>query len=107
MKPGIKAAKQVKVDQNGGYFQQRLDWPNPRIQADYVKVKFNLASDRPAKGDVYVLGQLNNWFPSPEYKLSYNEAKGFYETSIMVKQGVRLCLCGAGPKNRADGNRYV
>ena len=86
--PRYSSRQTGQVDQNGGYIQQRLDWPNPRIQADYVKVNFNLASPRPVKGDVYVLGQLNNWFPSQEFKMSYNESKGLYETSAMLKQGI-------------------
>jgi hypothetical protein len=86
--PRLTSRQTGQVDQNGFYFQQRLDWPNPSIQADYVKVKFNLAAQRKVKGEVFVLGALNNWFPSPEFKLSYNKEKAFYEGEFLLKQGV-------------------
>lgn len=87
-KPIYKSTPAGQPDQNGYYYQERMDWPMPSYQADYVQVNFRLAANKLPKGDVYVFGALTNWDALPEFKLTYNKDKGFYEGGSLLKQGV-------------------
>ncbi|MFK7968752.1 MAG: type IX secretion system plug protein domain-containing protein [Bacteroidia bacterium] len=77
-----------QLDRNGQYFLERMDWPNAAYQADYMKVNFRLDAKKNPKNKVYVIGAMSHWRPDPEFEMTYNDKTGFYEASIMMKQGV-------------------
>lgn len=77
-------------DNNGMYYNESFDNNHAFWQADYATVHFayippgNTAF--PGK-DVYLFGELTNYGDMPEAKMSFNEEKGGYETSLLLKQG--------------------
>lgn len=78
----------VLFDINGRYRIRRLDAANSATTADYVYVDFILKTDKPnTNSDVYVFGKLSDWQLKPRFKLQYNEARGAYQSQILLKQG--------------------
>ncbi len=62
---------------------------NNRYSEDYVFTHFTLKSDFPFEGgEVYVFGELTDWQIKEEAKLKYNSGFQFWETDILLKQGV-------------------
>ncbi|MFZ1750357.1 MAG: type IX secretion system plug protein domain-containing protein [Saprospiraceae bacterium] len=58
------------------------------IRSDYAEVTFVL--DRAVNLEnnaIYVLGGMNNWQPSEEFKLEYNAQRDIYTTTALLKQG--------------------
>ena len=56
---------------------------------DYVFTHFTLKSTFPfSDGDVYVFGELTDWQLQDEAKLHYNKEFDFWETDLLLKQGV-------------------
>jgi hypothetical protein len=58
------------------------------IRSDYTNVTFvlddmiNLQNE-----DIYVLGSMNNWLPSEEYRMKYDSKRDLYLTEVLLKQG--------------------
>ncbi|MEY3419812.1 MAG: hypothetical protein RIR48_92 [Bacteroidota bacterium] len=58
------------------------------IRSDYTNVTFvlddmiNLQDE-----DIYVLGSMNNWLPSEEYRMKYDSKRDLYLTEVVLKQG--------------------
>lgn len=58
------------------------------IRSDYTNVTFvlddmiNLQNE-----DIYVLGSMNNWLPSEEYRMKYDSKRDLYLTEVVLKQG--------------------
>ena len=76
------------ADFHGAYFIETKDWANSRIEAEYSDVYFTFKYDVPLiDGDVYILGELTNWYITPYNKLKYNYEKRAYETTLYLKQG--------------------
>jgi hypothetical protein len=75
-------------DLNGKYYIA-LDGDNdPDRDADYVYVYFSLpASQELIKGSLYISGALTNWSYTTDNKMIYNQLKGIYEGSLLLKQG--------------------
>lgn len=75
-------------DINGNFTIRTLDGDTPNIDADYSWVHFSMESWEDLTGkEVYVSGKLNNWTLNELNKLKYNNKRGLYETSILMKQG--------------------
>lgn len=75
-------------DINGNFTIRALYSEYPNIEADYTRVFFSLESLEDLKNkEVFVNGNFNNWQLTDENKLNYNSETGFYETSILLKQG--------------------
>lgn len=56
---------------------------------DYVFTHFTLKSTFPfSEGNVYVFGELTDWQLMDEAKLHYNKEFDFWETDLLLKQGV-------------------
>ena len=55
---------------------------------DYTYVTFNLNSFS-SEGDpaLYILGSFNNFQPSEECRMKYNEARKTYTCTLLLKQG--------------------
>ena len=76
------------VDFHGVYYIETKDWPNSRIEAEYSDVFFTLNYPVPLlDGDIYILGELTNWYITPYNKMTYNYEKKAYETTLYLKQG--------------------
>jgi hypothetical protein len=77
-------------DENGRYYIDASENINPFWQSDYATVNFtfvppgNIAF---AGRDVYLFGQLSNYDLREQNKTNWNESKGVYETSLLLKQG--------------------
>jgi len=77
-----------KADLNGQYFIDQEKARNKHIEADYIFVHFTLAEPYPVPEDVYVTGELTGWAASPSGKMKYNADKGYYECTLLLKQGL-------------------
>lgn len=59
------------------------------VRSDYTEVNFLL--DAPLvlepKQDIYILGSMNNWQPSDEYKMKYDGKRDMYDAQVLLKQG--------------------
>ena len=75
-------------DINGHFILQNNDPGEDQLNADYAKTTFSLASD-PIDGEVFVVGQFNNWRLSDSNKMRYVNQNdiGRYVASIDLKQG--------------------
>lgn len=55
---------------------------------DYIETKFSLKCEFPVTdGSLYVFGELTDWKITDEAKLEYNEMSGYWETTLLLKQG--------------------
>jgi hypothetical protein len=80
---------QYQPDVNGAWYYRRNDLGNERNaerEADYSWVYFSLDSD-PVEKEIYVLGGFNNFQPSKENQMQYDEAGKKYVARIYLKQG--------------------
>jgi len=77
-----------KADLNGKYFIDQEKAGNKHIEADYIFVHFTLAEPYPLSDEVYVTGELTGWGASSPGKMEYNASKGFYECTLLLKQGL-------------------
>ncbi|MBO4906925.1 MAG: DUF5103 domain-containing protein [Bacteroidaceae bacterium] len=99
-------------DTDGAYIIRRSYDEDNDTQSEYLFVHFQLKSTRLPGGDVYVTGQWDNGFPDPACRLSYDEAAGIYEGSLLLKQGyynyqfVQADSEGRGVTNHTEGNFY-
>lgn len=65
--------------------------------ADYVPFRFELASDRPEWGEVYVVSDFNGWKPSPPWLMTYNEQTQRYVCDVVLRRGVYEYQYVVGP----------
>lgn len=77
-------------DENGNFFIRNTDGRDNRTDADYSLINFSLAAAPPfnADGNAYVIGKFNDFRISPEYKLSYDNARKRFYGSMFLKQGL-------------------
>ena len=86
-----KHKRYLRYDElNGNY--KVIEWDNTqitdRIEADYAYVNFKFKLDSVlSNGSVYLLGEFTNWRMDSYSRLAYNPVSGFYETSLLLKQG--------------------
>ncbi|SNT25862.1 protein of unknown function [Ekhidna lutea] len=75
-------------DINGNFIIQNNDPGEGQLNADYANVTFALKSE-PINGEVYVIGQFNNWRITDINRMRYTNQNGLgrYETSLSLKQG--------------------
>lgn len=80
---------QYQPDVNGAYYFRSSRSGNERDanrEGDYSWVHFFLES-QPVDKKIYVLGGFNNFQPSQEAEMKYNEVAKGYEAKIYLKQG--------------------
>lgn len=80
---------QYQPDVNGAWYYRRSDLGIERDagkEADYSWVYFSIDSD-PMDKELYVLGGFNDFKPSKEYQMQYDEATKKYVAKIYLKQG--------------------
>lgn len=93
VKPDADRSQQRFVfyrDNNGMYYNDVIESINPLWQADYATVHFSFVppGNIPFTGkEVYLFGELSNYGDDPAAKMTYNDQKGMYETSLFLKQG--------------------
>lgn len=80
-----------RPDVNGNYYVRNDRIPNPMnagSEADYTEVFFALAGYEPAANErIFVYGAFNNFEPTEDSFLEYVPQTGYFETSILLKQG--------------------
>ncbi|MCS3735737.1 DUF5103 domain-containing protein [Mucilaginibacter dorajii] len=75
-------------DNNGKFYILNQDGRDPRNDADYAHVYFNLAPNRlGADGAAYIVGQFNDYKLDEHSKLIRDE-NGRYYINLLLKQGV-------------------
>lgn len=75
-------------DINGRFLTTAVDVDNVDIEADYVIVHFSLQHPEMLNDkSIHVYGGFNNYAITDETKMTFNSASGFYETSLILKQG--------------------
>ncbi len=75
-------------DFNGKYFIAMEESDEPDRDADYVWVYFTLTSNYELEGgSVFIAGAFTDWQARPENKMTYNASKGWYELTLLLKQG--------------------
>ncbi|MDN3582158.1 type IX secretion system plug protein domain-containing protein [Mucilaginibacter flavus] len=75
-------------DNNGKFYILNQDGRDPRNDADYAHVYFNLAPNRlGTDGAVYIVGQFNDYKLDEHSRLIRDET-GRYYTNLLLKQGV-------------------
>jgi len=73
---------------NGRCYYRNRDLVND-FSEDYVFTHFTLKSAFPfTDGSVYVFGELTDWELQEDAKLHYNKEFDFWETELLLKQGV-------------------
>ena len=74
---------------NGGYVLRNFDRRNTdkSVTSEYPHVLFNLTSSSPEDGDVYVLGEFNDFKAHPDFRMEYIEREGIYSLEVPMKQG--------------------
>lgn len=90
----------IKVDYNKGgslYFNNNdidglyrintYDNSYAEINADYLKVKFHLSMPEISSKDVFIYGALSDFKLDSENLMEYNENEGWYEGTLVLKQG--------------------
>jgi hypothetical protein len=78
------------ADYNGGYFVQTTESINPYYQTDYATVKFSFIppDNSPLQDqDVYLFGELTGYQFNDASRMVFNEQKGIYEGSALLKMG--------------------
>ena len=78
-----------KDDLNGRYFIESEGGADPSVDADYVFVHFQLDMPFPLyDGSVYIAGALTNWQFTNENRMEFDNDKGAYQQTLLLKQGV-------------------
>ena len=80
---------QFQPDVNGAFYFRRNDLGIERDadrEADYSWVYFSLESEKSDK-EIFVLGGFNDFVPSKENQMTYDEASKKYVAKIYLKQG--------------------
>ena len=74
-------------DINGGFKVNVIDRVDPKIEADYTHIHFSLLLEELIDKSVFVYGGFNNFSTNYKNKMNYNDRKGTYEISLLLKQG--------------------
>jgi hypothetical protein len=85
---GLRASEAYREwqDRNGAFAIGNRERPNTNLVSDYFLTDFQL--DAPQEyGEVYILGEFNNWQLNNNNRMKYNANTGLYQNSILLKQG--------------------
>jgi hypothetical protein len=75
-------------DINGAYILNSVQSDESvDIEADYVNVHFSFGGVLDSGERIFVIGRFNDFNPTDEYELIYNETTRRYETVVLLKQG--------------------
>ncbi len=98
-------------DLDGSFILSSEQAEDVSTEADYCYVHFSFEGEIRNNEKLYVLGQFNDFTPSNEYELEYNDKSGIYEASILLKQGYYNYMFGILANSKTDfsiteGNFY-
>ncbi len=76
-------------ESNGAFILRNFDLPrsNAKISSEYPDVIFTLKSDSPVNGDVYLIGEFNDFKRDPRFLMEYIPNQGIYNLEVPLKQG--------------------
>ena len=75
-------------DINGGYVVRNIGAENNDTEADYASIHFSLENyENLGNQKIYVIGNFNNYTLNATSQLQYNERRGLYENTSLIKQG--------------------
>jgi hypothetical protein len=74
------------LDLNGQYGIFTYEKQSHELESEYILATFNFESD-PLPEPPVVFGALSNWGNDPESKMTYDENKGIYQATLLLKQG--------------------
>ena len=77
----------IEPDLNGKFYIKSQEARNSSTEAEYVDVLFSLRSEYISNGDLYIIGEMNDWKKNENFKLDYNFQKKQYEKEVFLKQG--------------------
>jgi len=78
-----------QYDNNGKIFILNSDGRDPRTDADYAHVYFNLNYSPPNANDaVFITGKFNDYHLDEHSKMTYDAGRGNFYTDLYLKQGV-------------------
>lgn len=78
-----------EYDNNGKFFINNQDGRDARTDADYAHVYFSMACNKTGRdGDMYIVGQFNNWQPDAASKLTFDNTTARFYINLFLKQGV-------------------
>jgi hypothetical protein len=78
-----------QYDNNGKFFILNTDGRDPRLDADYAHVYFNLNFSPPNQNNtVFITGNFNNYRLDESSKMNYDASKGNFYKDLYLKQGV-------------------
>ncbi|CAA6830252.1 MAG: Unknown protein [uncultured Aureispira sp.] len=74
-------------DLNGKFIIESNDDREGKLEGEYGQINFSLKAVTPYEGEVYLLGEFNNFRPKPSYKMNYSSDCRCYELSNTFKNG--------------------
>ncbi|MEN8137983.1 MAG: type IX secretion system plug protein domain-containing protein [Bacteroidota bacterium] len=78
----------TQQDYNGGFVIRSVDGGDTKTEGDYSNIHFSLKTVYPHDNSkIYVYGAFNDWRLEEENRLKYDEQRGVYSTSFLLKQG--------------------
>jgi hypothetical protein len=93
-------------DINGNFLIKRNEGTDSDIEADYIKVHFDLPCSPPIQdGNLYLFGKFSDWKFKEELKLDYDTVNQRYTKEVLLKQGYYnyvYCFVKDGSKNTGD-----
>lgn len=101
-----------QYDNDGKFFILNADGRNPRIDADYAHIYFNLSYSPPnANTAVFITGKFNDFKMDESNKMNYDASKGNFYTDLYLKQGVYdyhyvMQNKGETDQNSIDGSHF-
>lgn len=85
---GIRATEAYREweDRNGAFVIGNRERQNTPLVSDYFLTNFELIAPQEL-GDIYIVGEFNNWQLNNSNRMKYNVNTGNYQNSILMKQG--------------------
>lgn len=74
-------------DADGAFTIRNSDNIDNDIASDYLYIHYRLNAPEVSGGEVYVAGRFANSADRSQYRMTYDEANGCYQTAILQKQG--------------------
>ncbi len=100
-------------DFNGEYFIAVEGGNTAHIEADYIYVHFTFPYRNPSDGSkVYIFGGLSDWKTNDRFMMEYDDNKGVYTKSLLLKQGwynfeyVMMDSQGKTDEEKFEGSHY-
>ncbi len=85
--PRVHSEYTYDQTQFGRFVIRQSDAENNDTEADYYVVHFTLETDEMPGGRLYVDGEMTRHQRTPYTEMVYNATEGYYEKSLLLKQG--------------------